>query len=298
MSNDRGLIDSIKFHFARKMSAQLQQIAQSRPQEHWSPEAIVAAGEVLHERMQGRAQEPLVAEEDPPPPPTPPDAYSLAFLALGAFGSLSGLMLLHLYHFDYASGPERDLPVPFGPRMAWLALDTSDTAAVASAVGLRNIRSANWAEGIDASHQSAVFVTPPLGDWTLVLGRTLFPPDRAEVFIKPLLERLSRQFGDAQYFCTYREVELHIWARARHGQLVRGYGWLGDKNLTLWDEGAQTKEEKDLGFCSVGDPQGNKSRWVPDESILMQLACLWSVDPTSLNEQFKEPIMGLLADTL
>jgi len=31
---------------------------------------------------------------------------------------------------------------------------------------------------------------------------------------------------------------------------VRGYGWLGQKGLTLWDEGAQTKKERDLGFQS------------------------------------------------
>jgi hypothetical protein len=97
-------------------------------------------------------------------------------------------------------------------------------------------------------------------------------------------------------------VELHIWARARMGRLVRGYGWLGEKRLTLWDEGAQTKEERDLDL-RFSDPQSitveesrNKKASVPDEGCVMQLAYLWSIDPTTLDEQFKEPVLGLLGD--
>jgi hypothetical protein len=33
-----------------------------------------------------------------------------------------------------------------------------------------------------------------------------------------------------------------------------------------------------------------------DEEGVMQLASLWSVDPTTLDEQFKEPLTGLLGD--
>src|SRR5262249_58268278 len=122
----------------------------------------------------------------------------------------------------------------------------TDTEAVATALGLREARAATWAEGIEAAQQSSLFITPPLADWTLAVSTALFPPDRVEAFVKPLLERLSRQFRDAQYFCTHRVPELHIWARARRGELVRGYGWLGEKGLTLWDEGAETQEERDL----------------------------------------------------
>jgi hypothetical protein len=159
----------------------------------------------------------------------------------------------------------------------------------------------------------------------LAVGAALFPLDRAEAFVKPLLERLSRQFADAQYFCTHQDFELHVWARARHGRLVRGYGWLGQKGLTLWDEGAQTKEERDLGIRSfdgqsphVGQAQGpNAATGImrPDDRItthaaaeqaqaedftlpegdnVMKLASLWSIDPTTLNEEYKEPLMGLL----
>jgi hypothetical protein len=300
MTHDRHLIDTIKMHFARKSSAELQEIAQTNNLERWSAEAVAAADEVLKDRGAGRAKEPAVAEEERRPPRPMPDASSLAFLALGLFGGLSGHLHFHVHRVNYAGDPDPDLPVPFGPKMAWLALDTSNTDEVARALGLVESRLASWAEGIDGANQSLVFVTPPLADWTLAVGGVLFPPDQAQPFVKPLLERLSRQFGDAQYFCTHADFGLHLWARARQGQLVRGYGWLGHKRLTLWNEGAPTKEERDLGFqffdgqSHTAEQLQNKSIAAPDEAGLMQLACMWSIDPTSLDEQVKEPSMGLL----
>src|SRR5258708_36891679 len=132
------------------------------------------------------------------------------------------------------------------------------------------------------------------------VGTRLFPPKRVDMFAKPILDRLSQQFGDAQYFCSHQDVGLHVWARARNGRLVRGYGWLGQKDLTLWDEGGQTKEERDLGFRFLDgrSPAVEHGHSIdhnhPEESCVMQLAYPWSVDPTTLDEQFKEPVMGLL----
>jgi hypothetical protein len=300
MVPDRHLIDVIKTHFERKSSAQLREIVQANDPERWSPEAVAAAAEVLQDRRAGRGQEPEVAEEERPPPPRPQDPYSIAFLALGMLSGLGGHLHVHVHPVDYAGSPDPDLPVPFGPKMAWLALDTTDTEAVSAALGLQEGRAGTWAEGIEAAHQSAVFITPPLADWTLAVGTALFPPDRVEAFVKPLLERLSRQFGEAQYFCTHQDAGLQVWARARRGRLVRGFGWLGVNSLTLWDEGAQTKEERDLGLPFSAGPsspadQGQKPNVaLPTEERLMQLACLWSIDPTGLDEQFKEPAMGLV----
>jgi hypothetical protein len=292
MGQDRQLIDSIKGHFARKTSAQLQEIVQAPHQSRWSPEAVAAAGEVLRDREAGRAVEPSVGEEEPPLPPLRSDSYSLAYLALGALGGLTGTFLLPIAgRVDYTSA-EPDPPLPFGENVAWLAVDATDTEAVAVALPLQEARPATWAEGIKAAYQSSVFVTPPLGEWTLVPGTGLFPPDRAEAFVKPLLERLSRQFVEAQYFCTHRGPGLQVWARARKGRLIRGYGWLGDKRLTLWDEGAPTKEEREFGlvFTDGRSPTGA----CPDESAVLQIANHWSIDPTSLDEEFTEPETGLL----
>jgi hypothetical protein len=306
MSHHRQQIDAIKEYFAEYSSAQLHAIAQSTDSERWSAEALVAAHEILLDREAGRAQEPLIAKTPEPLPPSLSDSFYLGVGALAPFSLLAGFAFTAFVanriapRVDHAGSADPDLPVPFGPKMTWLALDTTDTEAVATALGLQGARAATWAEGIHAAHHASVFVTPPLADWTLAVSTGLFPPDRAEAFVKPLLERLSRQFGDAQYFCTHRDVGLHMWARARKGRLVRGFGWLGQKRLTLWDEGAQTKEERDLGF-QFGDEHSitveqtqNKSASLPDEGCVMQLAYLWSIDPTTLDGQFKEPVLGLL----
>jgi hypothetical protein len=83
MSQDRDLIDNIKMNFARKSSAQLQEIMGADNPERWSAEAIAAAGEVFQDRLAGRAQEPPVAEEEPAPSPYSyvPEEMALGVLA-------------------------------------------------------------------------------------------------------------------------------------------------------------------------------------------------------------------------
>jgi hypothetical protein len=144
--------------------------------------------------------------------------------------------------------PKSDKPLSFGYKVAWLALPTKDGLAVANALGLRGVRPSTWAKGIEAAYESSVFVTPPLGGWVLAVGRPFFPPDRPEPFVKPLVLRLSSQFSVAQYFCTYRVAEGHFWASAKQGRLIRGYAYNGCSGETQWDEGDQTKEERELGF--------------------------------------------------
>lgn len=303
MSLDRDLINTIKATFADYSSDLLHEIVQVNDQERWSLEASVAAREVLLDRVAGQSQEPLVAGQPQPDPPHYTDPANLAFLfgAL-ALGAAAGFIVIPRMRVRDDDPSNADQPVPFGPQMAWLALDTMNTEAVGAALGLRGIRAATWAEGVNGAHRGSVFVTPPLGDWTLAVSTALFPPNRAETFVKPLLERLSRQFANAQYFCTHGNVELHIWARAQKGRLVRAYGWLGQKSLTLWNEGAPTKEERGLGFrfCDGGsitaEPGQHNSFSRADEDCVTQLASLWSIDPTTLDQHFKEPVMGLLGN--
>jgi hypothetical protein len=202
-----------------------------------------------------------------------------------------------------STSPEPDLPQSFGYKVAWLALRTIDTRAAVEALGLRDIRPANWGGGISQAYESAVFVTPPLSDWTLAVGVTLFPSGEPAQVVKPLLERLSRCFGEAHYFATHRVVESHTWARAVHGRLVRGYGWVGDRGETVWDEGEQTPEERDLGFrffderspeASQEDYWARQDLRFPDEECVMRLAGAWSLDPTALEQLFRVPGLGVL----
>ncbi len=201
------------------------------------------------------------------------------------------------------TSPQPDLPQPFGYKIAWLALRTADTRAVAAALGLGGTRPSNWREGVVHAYKSEVFVTPPLSSWTLAVGSPLFVSGDPSQVVKPLLGRLSRQFGEAQYFCTHRVVELHVWAKAVQGRLVRGYGWIGERGQTLWDEGEQTPAERDLGFRFFDERSpdaAGEGYWArqdlsfPDEEAVMRLAAVWSLDPTTLDQRFKEPGLGLL----
>jgi len=108
--------------------------------------------------------------------------------------------------------------------MAWLAVDSPDTAAVVRAVGLRDSGEATWAEGW-RRRTAGRCTSPhrrPSGRWRWY---PLFrPPDALAATVKPLVRSLSRQFGDAHYYCSHRDIGLYAWARASGGKLVRGYG--------------------------------------------------------------------------
>jgi hypothetical protein len=291
MALNRGLIDTIKKNFAKKATEELHDIVLVHDLDRWSEEAFVAAREILTDREAGRAKAPRVPEKEQPPPSIDEHLDSLFSLAtFGAAAMIGGVVYLP------GSG---DYPIAFGSNVAWFAVETKDTAAVASILNLRQIREARWVDGIAAAHRSSVFVTPPLGDWTLAVGTSLLIAEKMDDVVKPLLEELSSHFQDAQYFCTRQGTELYAWARAQNGQLLRGYGWLGQRSLVLWNEGPETKQERTLRFRFTADssePDRGEGPLVPNEVCVFRLAALWSINPKTLEEQSAEPARGLLGD--
>jgi hypothetical protein len=300
MGLNRQLVETVKTHFAQKSTAELQEIVRLKDLDRWSEEALIAADEVLAERTAGRAKEPRVPVKDAPPP-SPGESIRellpvLGFVTGGLLGGLIGRALVA------AAGEVPNRPVSFGSDLAWVAVETTDTQTVAGAFGLQRQRPAMWEEGIAAAYKSEVFVTPPLGDWTLAASTALFPPEGVETFVKPLLVELSKRFRDAQYFCTHKDAGAHIWARAQKGKLFRGYGWHGGRSSVIWNEGPQTKQEFTLGFRFTDGPttppvvKRADDPTTADESCVMQLASLWSVDPSALDEYFAEPVAGLIGE--
>jgi hypothetical protein len=292
MAVNRQLIDTIKKHFAGKATAQLQEIVRVRDVDRWSEEAFAAAQEVIQDREAGRAKAPRVPVEDAPPPSRDEVLDSLFSLAtVAAAGVMGAGVVLR------PADPAPDPLVAIGANIAWLAVETTKTEAVAAAFSLRGLREVLWPDGVSAAYRGAAFVTPPLGDWTLVASTSLFPPEDMKGFVTPHLLRLSQQFGDAQYFCAHREAGLHAWARAKKGTLLRGYAWLGQRE-TVWNEGQPTKEERNLRLPSTG-AGGSGGPALPHEDCVLQLASLWSVDPTAfdgLESHFQEPVPGLVGE--
>ncbi len=137
MGLNRKLVETVKGHFAQKSTAELQDIARVRDLERWSEEAFAAAEEVLADRAAGRAKEPRVPVKDTPPP-SPGESLRelvpvLGFLAGGLFGGMLGRALVR------AADEIPNRPVAFGSDLAWLAVETNDTRAVAVALGLHRV---------------------------------------------------------------------------------------------------------------------------------------------------------------
>lgn len=286
MALNRTLVDSIKENFTKKSTDELRDILLVNDLDRWSEEAFVAAREILADREAGRAKAPRVPEKEQLPPSMDEQMDSLFSLL-----TYAGPVVFHPGSGDY--------PIAFGSNVAWLAVATTDTAAVATALNLRQVQAVRWMDGIAAAHRTSVFVTPPLYDWTLVVGTAIQSPEQMDIAVKPLVEEMSQHFEDAQYFCTRQGVELHGWARAQNGKLLRGYGWLGERSRVLWNEGPETAEERTLRFRFTADPSApdrGSGPNAPNEMCVFRLAALWSINPKTLEEQSAPPARGLLGE--
>lgn len=198
-----------------------------------------------------------------------------------------------------------DSPVAFGYKSLWLAIRTDDPEAVVEALGRTGFERANWRTGILAAQADAVFVTPAVDGWVLVVDPELpnlgHPPDeeRWRARLAPLAER----FPDVQYFASHRVVDYHAWARFENGELMRAYAWLGERGETLTDFGNPTAAEIELGqdFVDSRSPEAQDDGFwdrddlaFPSEDDVMNVAGLWSVDPTTLDERGGQPGLGWL----
>jgi hypothetical protein len=161
--------------------------------------------------------------------------------------------------------------VGFGGKQAWLAVKSESPADVIAALGLRDLGTVPWRDGIDLAHltDDRVAVTPPIsarpddqarsavassidgrpddqagapavGDrWVLATGRYLLRPDRP-VDVIGLSAALHTE---VQYFSTHRVTESHRWQRAADGELIRTFGYVGQTGeVTSWHGEPSTVE--------------------------------------------------------
>lgn len=184
--------------------------------------------------------------------------------------------LYPLYPVQFEAAP--DLPVPFGYKTQWLAVRTTDTEAVAKCLRLERPQPANWKTGMNGAAAGYYFVTPPVHGWTLVVNP--YMPDlsgKEEPGPLQLLERLSAAFGEAGYFASHRVVGYHAWVRARKGEIVRGYAYVGEQGETILDHGGLSSAEREANLTFTGLEA--EEPVLPDEDDVLLMAKLWSVDP-------------------
>jgi hypothetical protein len=145
-----------------------------------------------------------------------------------------------------------------------------------------------------------------------------------------LFSRLARRFDDVQFFGSDRTCDFASWARARHGKPMRLFACFD--GLVSMNAGEQTPEEAKLGFanlsglspadadeeiCRIAEEQEKERRRLmasglsraeaqnrvrqnsrhpaPREDDVVELAALWSIDPTGLSDQGHPLQLGLAA---
>ena len=179
-------------------------------------------------------------------------------------------------------------PAIFGGPTRWLAIRSSNTPLIQSALRLRNVQPCTWEEGFATARDRRLFITPPVAGWTLVFGGAL-PEAREDIdaFYRCLLA-LSHKLGHVQYFTIDRALNHHGWARAENGKIVRAYVWAGE---TLWNEGAETATERGLAVRCLAyaesAPASDLTFTDPAAATtekVAQLAAMWSLNPADIRE--------------
>jgi hypothetical protein len=116
------------------------------------------------------------------------------------------------------------------------------------------------------------------------------------------LQRLSRDFGEAQYFVNYRVSSGYGWVRARSGKVERA--WVYFDGEQLWKAGPITKEEValDVDYAPRPFPPGKRKmpretvdQYIPDEDDVVKVAGAWSINPETLDESIVTNPTGVLA---
>ncbi len=187
-----------------------------------------------------------------------------------------------------------DAPEGFGYKMAWIAVRTTNTAALLQALPLHLPHQCTWRQGVAGAYAQTVFVTPAVGEWTLVAGTSLpFLDSPAAVKeAEALLLRLSQTFGEAQYFSSHRLIEAHGWMKAVQGKLVRAYAYVGEQGETVVAKGTFTPAEPSTLVNTLSAAAQQDAAYLerddlisPTEELVMQVAAQWSIDPTTLGER-------------
>jgi len=129
-----------------------------------------------------------------------------------------------------------DQPEPFGYKVSWFALRTSDPVSVLDALELGAGTPANWSSGLADVYERSqdddrwIFVSPPLNGWVLAVSSS-WPYPTIETHhgigarFDVVFSRLMKRFDDVQFFGSYRVSDFAAWARAVNGAPTRIFAY-------------------------------------------------------------------------
>ncbi|WP_077406005.1 hypothetical protein [Cellulophaga omnivescoria] len=200
---------------------------------------------------------------------------------------------------EYKSEPkkvltEQDIPIDFGYKIVWIAVKTVNKSELSKILGLKNSKPSNWKSGIENAYENSVFITPQIGDWTLAVGMGLPLGDSQESIekLEKILNELSSEFGEAQFFGTHRVVEYHNWMKSVNGKMERVYSYVGESMENIKVYGKPTEPESKLNLFNSLSEEAKSDEYYDredldyaDEELVMKIAEYWSVNPTKLTER-------------
>ncbi len=170
-----------------------------------------------------------------------------------------------------------DKVLAFGPKMQWIAVKTDYREKVAATMKLTNLELANWSNGLEKASENEAFLTPNIDGWILAVGWGL-----GEIWKRTeLLEKLSREYGEAQFFLTHAGAHSHTYIRYANGEMMRHVHC--EEGEILTNEGTPAKAESTLDLSNT----------LPDENLIFNIAAEWSVNPKSLGQGQYVEVEGL-----
>lgn len=180
-------------------------------------------------------------------------------------------------------------PIPFGFKCAWLAVKTSDRRKLEKCLEIKEVKEANWSMGLEVAYEKGgrLFFTPAMDNWVIMIGVSLPDAIKDRQKLTDLLIKLSKEFGEAQYFGTHRVTEYQAWVKAVNGNIVRAVAYSGERQAFSWVAGEPTKIEKELGLdYKVEDSAKGTPDTVPSEMHVHQVSMDWSIDTFFENKTF------------
>ncbi len=95
-----------------------------------------------------------------------------------------------------------DSPISFGYKCMWIAVKTGGKSKGCSTIGIGSAHAENWKKGIEAAYNGKVFITPQIGEWTLIVGYGLADKNSKNELeeiksYEDKINKLSKVFGAA-----------------------------------------------------------------------------------------------------
>ena len=191
-------------------------------------------------------------------------------------------------------------PSIFSTPPRWMAVRSGNPYVVQAALGLHKPTPCSWEEGLTATHERKLFISPSINGWVLVIGSRLPDPSEDVDRCFRFLLDLSRKVGHVQFFSLNRVVNHHAWVQLQHGQVLRAYAWAGK---TIWNQGRKTTAEMELGLRCFDYAQGPDAAPYNQNDPLQHntervplLARRWSVDPAAVDARRLKESPGITGE--